>query len=73
MTRTGPGVWTVVVPLEPGIHNYAFIVDGERWVPDPNAPAVDDGFGGMNSRLAVLAPTSHGLMTCERFCIWVCA
>jgi hypothetical protein len=56
MTRTGPGVWTVVVPLSPGIHNYAFIVDGERWVPDPNAPAVDDGFGGMNSRLAVLAP-----------------
>jgi hypothetical protein len=56
LTRTEPGVWTVVVPLAPGIHNYAFIVDGERWVPDPNAPAVDDGFGGLNSRLAVLAP-----------------
>ena len=25
-------------------------------LPDPNAPAVDDGFGGLNSRLAVLAP-----------------
>jgi hypothetical protein len=25
-------------------------------VADPNAPAVDDGFGGLNSRLAVLAP-----------------
>jgi hypothetical protein len=56
LTRSEPGVWTVVVPLEPGIHNYAFIVDGERWVADPNAPAVDDGFGGLNSRLAVLAP-----------------
>jgi hypothetical protein len=56
MTRSGPGVWTVVVPLEPGIHNYAFVVDGEQWTPDPNAPAVDDGFGGLNSRLAVLAP-----------------
>jgi hypothetical protein len=56
LTRTEPGVWTVVVPLDPGIHNYAFVVDGEQWVPDPNAPAVDDGFGGLNSRLAVLAP-----------------
>lgn len=55
LTRSGPGVWTVVVPLEPGIHNYSFVVDGERWVPDPNAPAFDDGFGGLNSRLAVLA------------------
>jgi hypothetical protein len=56
LSRSEPGVWTVVVPLDPGIHNYSFIVDGERWVADPNAPAVDDGFGGLNSRLAVLAP-----------------
>jgi len=56
LTRSGSGVWTVVVPLDPGVHSYAFVVDGERWVPDPNAPAVDDGFGGLNSRLAVLAP-----------------
>lgn len=56
MAQTEPGVWTVFVPLEPGMHSYAFVVDGERWVPDPNAPAVDDGFGGLNSRLAVIAP-----------------
>lgn len=56
MTRTEPGVWTVFVPLDPGVHSYAFVVDGERWVPDPNAPAVEDGFGGLNSRLAVIAP-----------------
>lgn len=60
MTRTAPGVWTVVVPLDPGVHSYAFVIDGERWVPDPNAPAVDDGFGGLNSRLAVLAPDEGG-------------
>jgi hypothetical protein len=53
---SGPGVWTVVVPLEPGVHDYAFIVDGERWLPDPSAPAVGDGFGGLNSRISVLAP-----------------
>lgn len=56
MTRSEPGVWTVVVPLDPGIHSYSFVVDGERWVPDPMAPAFEDGFGGVNSRVAVLTP-----------------
>jgi len=56
MTRSTAGVWTVVVPLDPGVHDYAFVVDGERWVPDPAAPSVNDGFGGVNSRLAVLSP-----------------
>lgn len=56
LRRSEPGVWTVVVPLEPGVHDYAFIMDGERWVPDPMAPAVNDGFGGLNSRVAVLVP-----------------
>ena len=56
MSRSAAGVWTVVVPLDPGVHDYAFVVDGERWVPDPTAPGVKDGFGGVNSRLAVLSP-----------------
>ena len=56
MTQAEAGVWTVVVPLDPGVHDYAFVVDGERWIPDPSAPRVDDGFGGVNSRLAVLSP-----------------
>lgn len=54
--QTAPGTWTVVLPLEPGVHEYAFVVDGERWVPDPLAPTVDDGFGGTNSRLSLLPP-----------------
>lgn len=54
--QTAPGTWTVVLPLEPGVHEYAFVVDGERWMPDPLAPAVDDGFGGTNSRLSLLPP-----------------
>jgi hypothetical protein len=49
-----PGVWTVLVALPPGVHDYAFLVDGEEWVADPAAPAIDDGFGGVNSRLALL-------------------
>lgn len=61
MTRSEQGVWTVVVPLDPGIHQYSFVVDGERWVPDPAAPAVNDGFGGLNSRIAVLTPDARKL------------
>jgi hypothetical protein len=54
LVETQAGVWTVVVALEPGVHDYAFLVDGEEWVVDPTAQAVDDGFGGTNSRLALL-------------------
>jgi Glycogen recognition site of AMP-activated protein kinase len=53
-----PGVWSILIPLDPGVHNYAFVVDGGQWIADPAAPAVDDGFGGVNSRLSVLLPTS---------------
>jgi hypothetical protein len=56
MSRSEAGVWSVVVPLSPGIHEYAFVVDGTRWQVDPGAPAVADGFGGHNSRVAVLTP-----------------
>ena len=49
-----PGVWTALVPLTPGVHDYVFVVDGERWMPDPDAPQqVDDSFGGTNSRISL--------------------
>jgi hypothetical protein len=54
--QSAPGVWTVTIPLGAGVHDYAFVVDGDRWVADPFAPAVDDGFGGRNSRIALLPP-----------------
>lgn len=56
LTQGARGTWTVVIPLEPGIHSYAFVIDGERWIADPASPAYDDGFGGQNSRLALLPP-----------------
>lgn len=59
LIRSDNGTWTIVVPLEPGVHDYAFIIDGERWIADPAAPTIDDGFGGHNSRLAVLAPDTR--------------
>lgn len=54
--QSQPGVWTVVVPLEAGVHDYAFVIDGQQWTPDPLATRVDDGFGGENSRLSLLPP-----------------
>jgi hypothetical protein len=47
------GVWTVTLGLPVGQHQYAFVVDGQRWVVDPAAPAVDDGFGRKNSVVSV--------------------
>lgn len=58
MHEAAPGVWTVSVPLQPGVHDYAFVVDGQQWTPDPLAASVDDGFGGVNSRLSLLPPSS---------------
>ena len=59
--QMAPGVWTIVVPLPQGVHDYAFIVDGQRWVADPYAPRVNDGFGGTNSRLTLLLPDTQRL------------
>lgn len=56
LQRARPDIWTVMIPLEPGVHDYAFVVDGERWIPDPYAAQVADGFGGVNSRVSVLVP-----------------
>jgi hypothetical protein len=56
LSRSESGTWSVVIPLSPGVHEYAFVVDGRDWRPDPLAPAVADGFGGINSRVAVLTP-----------------
>lgn len=47
------GVWVVEVPLAPGRHEYAFLVDGERWLADPSAPTGGDDFGTPNSVVTV--------------------
>jgi hypothetical protein len=48
-----PGVWTVSVPLSPGRHEYAFIINGSRWVADPFAPKSSDDFGTESSVIRV--------------------
>jgi len=48
------GVWSAVVVLPAGAHEYMFVVDGERWVADPLAGRyVSDGFGRQNALLIV--------------------
>lgn len=44
------GAWSAHIPLPPGRHVYAFVVNGQRWVVDPMAPQVpNDGFGPTNA------------------------
>ena len=45
--------WVVSVPLAPGRYEYAFIVDGKRWVADPYAPTRADDFDTDSSILSV--------------------
>jgi hypothetical protein len=48
------GVWSGEVDVPFGRHDYAFVVDGERWVRDPSAPrAPADEFGNGYSVLVV--------------------
>jgi hypothetical protein len=51
----GDGVWEIEIPLKRGEeHQYQFLIDGEKWIPDPEVPLqVDDGFGGVNSVLQI--------------------
>jgi hypothetical protein len=48
-----PGVWSVSVELTPGRHEYAFIVNGTRWVADPLAVKSSDDFGTESSVIRV--------------------
>ena len=50
----GNGIWTGTLNLEPGRYEYMFVLDGEKWFPDPNALRyVKDGFGNRNAILEI--------------------
>jgi hypothetical protein len=51
MARTPTnGEWSAQVPLPPGRHVYAFVIDGVQWLVDPLAPQVPDaGYGPANA------------------------
>jgi hypothetical protein len=48
------GIWSATVRVPAGRHEYAFLVDGKRWVADPNARAsIEDEFGVESSVVTV--------------------
>ena len=48
----GKRVWTGLIPVSRGEHQYMFVRDGEEWVTDPLADVKrDDGFGNKNAVL----------------------
>jgi hypothetical protein len=56
LTRLESGLWTVSVPLAPGRHVYAFLVDGTLVVADPRAPKAGDAdYGREGSVVMVFA------------------
>jgi hypothetical protein len=53
MNRTADG-WSITLVLPEGSHQFAFLVDGERWYLPPGAPGlVDDGFGRKNATVVI--------------------
>ena len=50
------GVYTLTIFLEPGRYMYKFVIDGTKWITDPNAKeTAPDGFGGKNGIRVVSA------------------
>ena len=50
----GDGIWEGTFPIKPGKYEYMFVINGEKWIPDPRAKEYkEDGFGGKNSVLVL--------------------
>lgn len=50
----GETVWTGLVPVARGEHEYQFLINGEQWVTDPLASVKrSDGFGAKNAVLSI--------------------
>jgi 1,4-alpha-glucan branching enzyme len=54
MRKADIGEWSATVKLQPGVHQYMFVIDGKKWLPDPKAELnVPDGFGRTNSLVVI--------------------
>ena len=48
LKKSRDGTWKATVPLEPGVHEYRFLVDGQ-WKNDPECPKTrPNPFGAVN-------------------------
>lgn len=53
--------WTTTVSLAPGHYDYAFLIDGQRWTPDPLAISRRDEFGTETSILRLAGSRNHAM------------
>jgi 1,4-alpha-glucan branching enzyme len=54
LVRNAANQWEIHVRLRPGLHMYAFIVDGSAWIADPLAPrGAGDDYGVASSTILV--------------------
>jgi hypothetical protein len=52
--REENGLWSITLPLRPGRYEYKFLIDGKKWMRDPENPEkIKDGFGDYNSVIEV--------------------
>lgn len=54
LVRGLDGTWTASVPLLPGRHGYAFVIDGTTWLPDPRLPVTRDADYGRDHSVVVV-------------------
>jgi hypothetical protein len=60
MLRTdGRTTWSVSIPLAAGRHVYAFVVDGNDWVADPQAPLSPEQWFGQRNSVVVVPVGDH--------------
>jgi len=45
--------WSGQFPIAPGVYQYLFVENGDRWIADPTAPPAPDANGNINSLLIV--------------------
>lgn len=65
-------VWRGVFDVPEGVHEYRFVIDGERWVRDTSRPAIRDANSNVNTGLVVspfsgIAARGDGSITHEAF------
>ena len=67
LKRDAGGLWKATVRLEPGIYQYKFVIDGDRWEEDPlNLHRVLNPHGTFNSiRTVGSPPEPHPLAPCS--------
>jgi uncharacterized protein (DUF736 family) len=53
LRRSDSKRWWVVLRLDPGIHRYSLIVDGDTWQVPPGVPTEPDDFGGKVALMVV--------------------